>query len=64
MGKVHPFFASEDYGFMMEITGMAAVQIRQVKVWVSLQSMIGEMEQRLKRTTASLINLENRIMIR
>lgn len=31
---------------------------------VSLQSMIGEMEQRLKRTTASLINLENRIMIR
>ena len=49
--KVHSFFASEDYGFMMENTGMAAVQIRQVKVWVSLQSMIGEMEQRLKRTT-------------
>ena len=56
--KVHPFFASEDYGFMMENYGHGGRQIRQVKVWVSLQSMIGEMEQRLKRTTASLINLE------
>lgn len=56
--KVHPFFASEDYGFMMENYGHGGRTNPAGEGMGEFTIYDWEMEQRLKRTTASLINLE------